>query len=303
MTDRHVPVTHGTVRVRTTGAGPDRVFLHGWPTDGSTWDAVVAHLGEGHRCHQLDLPGAGGRVQGTPRLHLHDHARSVIEVLEALDLRDAVLFGHDSGGAIARFVADQRPDRVAGLVIGGTEIPRLRPWMLYRLKALAWAPGGGVLFRALLGTGWLRRSELLGFGVCFADPRWVDGPFHARTFAPMLQDRDRLSHALAFLRQFDFAAVDSLAQVHARLRCPVLLLWGEHDGLFPLAQARRMCEQFGGPIALQVLPGGRLFAHEDHAETYAARATAWLEQHAPPRRGVPQGAAGRGPDRTAGARG
>ncbi len=49
-----------------------------------------------------------------------DHARIVSELVEHLDLRDAVLVGQDWGGPIGMDVASRDPDRFTGLVLGNT---------------------------------------------------------------------------------------------------------------------------------------------------------------------------------------
>ena len=277
MTTQHIDVGHGTVRITSTGEGPDLVFVHGWPTNGATWNGVVRALQGRFRCHQLDLPGAGGELR-EPRLHFRDHAVAVARTIDALDLSDVVLVGHDSGGAICRFAADRIPERVARLVISGSEIPGLRPGLIYRLKALALSPGSHLLLRGLLTIRPILHSEWLGFGSCFADPTFVEGDFRARILDPLLDDPARMEAALVFIRQFDLAYMDTLKDVHARTSCPTLLIWGDRDPLFPIEDARRMMEQFAGPTEMEVLEGGRLFAHEDLAEAYAERLSDWLER-------------------------
>ena len=80
---------------------------------------------------------------------------------------------------------------------------------------------------------------------------------------------------MGLLRSFDFDTVDSLAEAHARITAPILLVWGEDDDFFPVARARRMLEGIANGT-METIPRGKLFAHEDHPEAFARSARAFL---------------------------
>ena len=67
----------------------------------------------------------------------------VADFLQALDLREAILVGNDSGGAIAQVVAARHPQRLGGLVLATCDAfdnhpPRLfRPLIVLALPAVA----------------------------------------------------------------------------------------------------------------------------------------------------------------------
>lgn len=66
----------------------------------------------------LDLPGSGSGppisgFSGVPR----DHARLVAAVLDHLELGPAVIFGHSMGGTVAMYLALDRPDLVAHVLV------------------------------------------------------------------------------------------------------------------------------------------------------------------------------------------
>jgi pimeloyl-ACP methyl ester carboxylesterase len=56
-------------------------------------------------------------------------------------------------------------------------------------------------------------------------------------------------------------------------------VWGPDDPFFPILKARAMLTQFRGGAELVEIPGGKLFAHEDHPEAFAAHAGAFLTKH------------------------
>ena len=107
--------------VGTPGARP-LVLLHGFGADQDVWWGVVPALDE-HNVILLDLVGAGSadasRHDLTRYADLHGHAEDVADVLEELDLRDAVLVGHSVSAMIAVLTAELVSDRIGGLVLLG----------------------------------------------------------------------------------------------------------------------------------------------------------------------------------------
>jgi pimeloyl-ACP methyl ester carboxylesterase len=81
---------------------------------------------------------------------------------------------------------------------------------------------------------------------------------------------------MELLRTFDFAFVDALRGVHARIEAPTLCIWGDRDPFFPIAKARAMLDQFKGGATLCEIPGAKLLPHEDHPEEVAALARPFL---------------------------
>jgi haloalkane dehalogenase len=111
----------GRVHYVDEGSGQPILMLHGNPTWSFLYREVIGGLRSRFRCVALDYPGFGlsDRPSGygyTPA----EHARVVREVVEALDLRELVVMGHDWGGPIGTSVAASDPGRVAGLVLGNT---------------------------------------------------------------------------------------------------------------------------------------------------------------------------------------
>lgn len=118
-------ITHATARLgdarihyTSQGQGADAVvFLHGWACDASFWDAQMAALGANRRVIAVDLLGFGKsdapEVEYTQELL----AQSLAAVLDAAQVRRAVLVGHSMGLSVAKKYIDAHPERVAGLFI------------------------------------------------------------------------------------------------------------------------------------------------------------------------------------------
>jgi pimeloyl-ACP methyl ester carboxylesterase len=121
----------------------------------------------------------------------------------------------------------------------------------------------------------VRRSRL-GFAGCFADLRHVDGEFHELFVAPMLRSSALAARQFALVRTLDVKLVDGLRSTHGRIRAPTLLIWGEHDPIFPPTKARAMLSQFAGGAELEVLAGGKAFVHEEQPDAFVAHAKPFL---------------------------
>ena len=111
----------GPVHYVDEGEGPPILMLHGNPTWSFLYRDIIRDLRSDFRCVAPDLPGFGlsARPDGygyTPR----EHADVVRELVQHLDLQNAIVMGQDWGGPVAMSVAASMPERVRGLVMGNT---------------------------------------------------------------------------------------------------------------------------------------------------------------------------------------
>jgi haloalkane dehalogenase len=124
MPDTHV--LDSTIHHEEEGAGNGGtpfVFLHGNPTSSHLWRNVLPKVAAaGHRCLAPDLIGMGRSGKPDIPYRFADHARYLDAWFEALGLTEAVLVGHDWGGALAFDRAARRPGRIRGLAFMETII-------------------------------------------------------------------------------------------------------------------------------------------------------------------------------------
>lgn len=263
---RMIDVGHSRLAYRRFGAGPDVLFVHGWPLHSATFRHVVARLSPFMTCHLIDLPGTGQTDWNDDApIGLAAHAETLRAAVDELGIERYAMVAHDSGGAIARMLAGD-DERVVGLVLGNTEIPGHTPALVAFYAMALRLPGGPAMFRMLMGRAAVRRS-FLGFKGCFADPSYVEGEFRELFVDPVLTSRRALRGQLALFR--NLGELRTLREVNARVRVPVRLVWGALDPFFPLGQARRMLEHFGAPADLEVIDDAKLFAHEDFPDEFA----------------------------------
>jgi pimeloyl-ACP methyl ester carboxylesterase len=265
----------GRLALYRFGRGPDVLLVHGWPLHAATFRRVVPLLAERFTLHLVDLPGTGNSIDWSGPIDFRSHARTLRRVADHLGLASYALVAHDSGGVGARLLAADDA-RVRGLVLSGSEIPGHRPPMVQELVTATRVPGAGLLFRAALRSAAFLQSKK-GFAGCFQDPAYVLGDFRKLFVEPIVRSRRVFEGQTRLLAALDFREIDALVEVHARTRAPTLCIWGERDPFFPVDRARAMLPQFGGGADLAVVPGARLFVHEDHPEAFASHAATFLE--------------------------
>ncbi len=267
------------VAYRVLGQGPPLVFVHGWPLSGSTWAGMVDALREHHTCYVPDLPGAG-RSPWNPQIGEFFAGQSalIVRFIDAMKLGSVAMIGHDSGGTVARVASAAMPGRVSALALTNTETPGHELALVRRLQQVSRLPGAAAIFRLMMRSRWYVRSRF-GFGGAFADADLLDGDFAETTVRPLQRD---VSGPLAALVASDLSIVHRLQELHEQIDAPLLCVWGDRDPFFPLEHARQMVDAWPGDAQLQVLPGMKLFVHEEAAQRVAALVQPFLANHARP---------------------
>ena len=81
------------------GSGQPVVFSHGWPLSSDDWDAqMLFFLHHGYRVIALDRRGHGRSTQTWEGNDMDHCADDLAELMEKLDVRDAIHVGHSTGG-------------------------------------------------------------------------------------------------------------------------------------------------------------------------------------------------------------
>ncbi|WEK08035.1 MAG: alpha/beta hydrolase [Candidatus Pseudomonas colombiensis] len=97
------------------GSGQPVVFSHGWPLNADSWESQMLFLASnGYRVIAHDRRGHGRSSQPWYGNDMDTYADDLAQLIELLDLRDAVLLGFSTGGGeVARYIGRHGSSRVA----------------------------------------------------------------------------------------------------------------------------------------------------------------------------------------------
>ena len=110
------------------GTGQPIVFSHGWPLSADAFEDQMFFLASrGYRCIAHDRRGHGRSSQPGQGNDLNTYADDLAELVEALDLNNAIHVGHSTGGGeVVRYIGRHGTKRVAKAVL----ISAIPPLML-----------------------------------------------------------------------------------------------------------------------------------------------------------------------------
>ena len=97
-------------------------MLHGFPFDHMIWREIIGALEKGIRVIAPDLRGHGRSMITKCEYSIIDMAVDIIELMDQLHIREAVIAGHSMGGYIALEIAHNFPERVLGLALISSHI-------------------------------------------------------------------------------------------------------------------------------------------------------------------------------------
>jgi sigma-B regulation protein RsbQ len=115
-------LTRNNVRVSGNGTRP-MLFAHGFGCDQQMWRFVTPAFEADYRVVLFDYVGSGKSdlTAWDPQKYstLDGYAQDVIDICEALDLRDVIFVGHSVSSMIGVLAANRAPERFSRLIMVG----------------------------------------------------------------------------------------------------------------------------------------------------------------------------------------
>lgn len=196
-------------------AGEPIVLLHGWPDSWFSFSRVMPLLPGWVHAYAPDQRGFGDSDRPDIGYAIEGFAADAVAFLDAMGIERATFAGHSFGSFIARRVAIANPERVARLVLIGTGVSGSVPVTREAQAAL-------LDLQDPVPVEFAREFQA---GTAYAP---LPEAFFEQVVAESLKLPARLwREILDRLLEYDDA--DQLA----RISVPTLLIWGEHDALFP----------------------------------------------------------------------
>jgi pimeloyl-ACP methyl ester carboxylesterase len=217
------------LHVRDTGPrhAPAIVMIHGLGSSLHTWQAWADALDADFRVVRFDLPGSG-LSEPDPTGDYSD-ARSLqilAALMDQLGIARADLIGNSIGGRLAWRFAARNPDRVAKLVLvspDGFASPGFEYGKAPHVPAIL-----GVM-RYVLPKAALRMNLAPAYG---DNTRLTDDTLN-RYYDLILAPGVRR----AMMMRMEQTVLEDPQPLLARIKVPVLLVWGEKDAMIPASNA------------------------------------------------------------------
>lgn len=231
--------------------GQPTLFLHSWIGSWRYWLPTMEHVSEKYRAYAFDFWGFGESDRRGNSFSLTDYVTMIFRFMDQLGMAKINVVGHGLGGMVAIRAASEQPDRFWKVMIVNT------PVLGDQVHDMGRDTGG--TFARLFGRPnathiWAKRARELS----------LDDQIIQRE---IIEDTESLSETL--VQQITASVIGTdLRQDLARLRAPVLAVYGTKDTLLSHEQA---AASFGGHHDFQhviKLPKSRHFPFLDQPNVF-----------------------------------
>jgi pimeloyl-ACP methyl ester carboxylesterase len=243
-----------TVNYELRGDGHPLVLLHGGGSRAQTFEKMLPLLAKSYRVFTYDMRGFGDTKRPSePKLSYELWRQDLGEFLDTFGLKRIVLGGWSLGAGIALDFAIHHPDRVSSLIIIGAMSRRLE-----RSDR----------------SGFQRRRELIERGATPAEIVAETFEFTKKAFSPYsiahkpeaveaLRQEHLRNDPRSYLEMLN--ANEQRPNINGRLgeiRCPTLIIVGEHDGRTPVPMAEDLNKAIRNSL-LKIIPDcGHFYSYE-----------------------------------------
>ena len=255
------------------GTGRPVVFSHGWPLTADAWEGQMVYLGErGFRAIAHDRRGHGRSGQPWNGNDMDTYADDLATLIETLDLKDAVLVGHSTGGGeVARYIGRHGTKRVAKAVLLGAVPPIM-------LKTAA-NPGGLPMdvFDGIRAGVRADRSQFFKdltvpfYGANRPGSKVSQGLKDSFWFMGM---QGSLKAELDCIKQF---SETDFTEDLKKIDIPTLIVHGDDDQIVPIADSAMLAAKLVKGSTLKVYAGAPHGLASTHQEQFNADLLAFIK--------------------------
>lgn len=251
-----IPTVLGRLRVRAAGQGPALLFWSSLLMSGRMWGAQAAHFRDRYRVVLVDPPGHGDSEPLARDFTFEECARCVVQVLDALGIERTHYVGNSWGGMIGGTFAARHPERLlSSVLMNCTASPvGVKQKIEYTILTRALRLIGGIrgpmarlALNAFVGPTTRReRPEVIATIRTALARIDADSVYWAiRSVVPQRPDQR------ALMRQ---------------IKTPVLVIAGEEDRTFPVAETKAMADAIPGAQFIVMRRTAHLAGLENPAE-------------------------------------
>ena len=257
------------------GKGQPIVFCHGWPLSSDSWESQMIYLaGQGYRCIAHDRRGHGRSSQPWDGNDMDHYADDLAQLLDKLDVKNAVLVGFSTGGGeVARYIGRHGTKRVAKAAL----VSAVPPLML---KTEA-NPGGLpiAVFDGIRAGQLADRSQLYldipsgpFYGFNRAGAKVSQGLINSWWMQGMMGGHKNTFDSIKAFSETDFT------EDLKKFTIPTLIIHGDDDQIVPIDAAGRASAKLIKHARLLVYPGAPHGLTDTHKDKVNADLLAFIKE-------------------------
>jgi pimeloyl-ACP methyl ester carboxylesterase len=277
---RSSPIDGFRLAYERAGSGPAVVLLHGWPGDHADYRDVTPLLSDRADVVVPDLRGFGvsDKHQEDPATAYSAaaQARSVLGLIDELDLQHPVIAGYDIGSRIAQTIARTAPDRVRAIVVC-PPLPGVGERVLSAdAQREFWYQAFHQLDLAselIDGDRAATRDYLRHFWSHWSAPEYHQPEADLDRLVEVYGAPAAFTASIGWYRAGSGTVASSLAEVapdpDERISVPTTMIWPDHDPLFPQAWSDRL-DDFFSDYTLRLLSGSGHFVPLEAPQAFAS---------------------------------
>ena len=221
----------GDTRLHVRDSGPKSapavILIHGFGSSLHTWEPWAQALQSDHRVIRFDLPGSGlSEPDPTGRYDDERTMDLIVALMDRLGVANAAFIGNSIGGRMAWKFAALHPDQATKLVLvspDGFASKGFEYGKKPKVPVMAHA------MRYILPRAFLRSSLAPAYG----NPALLTEEVVDRYYELMLAPGSRS----ALIARMEQTVLPDPVPLLRQIQVPVLLVWGEKDGMIPAANA------------------------------------------------------------------
>ncbi|HSX11751.1 MAG TPA: alpha/beta fold hydrolase [Chlamydiales bacterium] len=237
------PWEKGRIHYIERGEGPHHVvLLHGFGANTFTWKNQIDLLSqEGFHVWAIDFLGFGFSDKPSAMEYSVELYRQQVEdFLEAKGIQKTHVIANSMGGTVALALAENSPKKISSLVLIDPLAYPVKMPFFYSL---------GKMFGKWMIPFFSRNLVHQTMKKIYYDPEKITEDQIDAYWRPLQMEGGR-EVTISILHSFDLDTLQQLRPSYAKMKMPILLVWGEQDKWIPLSHLASLSADF--PHAEQV---------------------------------------------------
>lgn len=199
------------------GKGTPILFVHGWPASIKSLEKLAGLASKNYRAIRVELPGFGSSQNPDPDWGVGEYAEHITTIIQHLELRKVIYFGHSFGGELGIYIASHTPEVIDKLILANSSYKREgKPKKIVKI------------LKSILQK---------------ATPFTKIEPYIKKYFYRIFFPKSDILKSPHLESNFRKIVTQDLTPFVSKIKTPTLILWGQLDAVTPIHWAYELNEK------------------------------------------------------------